>query len=308
MTTITTPRPVLVGVDGLPGSAGAVRYAVAEAHRRRAPLLLVHVVPDFFSVGPPVPLSDLEEVGTRLLEREEAAVRRMAPDLTVTTMMPWGERSTGLVKAAESAQLVVIGRETRRGVQRFYAGTTTAAVAAHAPCDVVVVPSFWEEGRPRHRVVVGLKSRQHSAELLSQGLSEAIARDAALVIVMAWQVPDPYFDRIELRTHADEWQAHGQELIAEVTADWRTTYPDVTVESRVVHGAPARVLLEASAGSDLLVVSRRRLALPPYGRLGGVVHSLLRLSDVPVHVVPYAADPPAEDVDLVLETAGAPVK
>ena len=31
----TTTRPVVVGVDGLPGSAGALRYAVAEAGRER---------------------------------------------------------------------------------------------------------------------------------------------------------------------------------------------------------------------------------------------------------------------------------
>ena len=309
MTTTTTARPVLVGVDGLPGSAGAVRYATAEAQRRRAPLQLVHVVPDFFSVGPPVPLSDLERIGADILAREVDAVRRAAPDLEVTTVMPLGERSTGIVKAAESAQLVVIGRETRHGIERLYTGTTTAAVAAHAPCDVVVVPSFWDGTHPRHRVVVGLKSRSHSAELLSQGLAEAMARDAALVVVMAWQVPDPYFDRIELRTHADEWEAHGREVIAEVTADWRTAYPDVTVETHVEHGPPTRVLLDASSGSDVLVVSRRRLALPPYGRLGGVVHALLRLSDVPVHVVPYAAeDPRADSVDLVLEAAGAALK
>jgi hypothetical protein len=48
-----------------------------------------------------------------------------------------------------------------------------------------------------------------------------------------------------------------------------------------------------------MVVSRRRLALPPYGQLGDVVHSLLRFSEVPVHVVPYAADPPAEEQEPV---------
>ena len=44
-----TTRPVVVGVDGRPGSAGALRYAVTEARRRRAPLQLVHVVPDNYS-------------------------------------------------------------------------------------------------------------------------------------------------------------------------------------------------------------------------------------------------------------------
>ena len=59
----TNTRPVVVGVDGEPGSAGALRFAVAEARRRRAPLQLVHVVPTFLSLGPAIPLSDLHRIG-----------------------------------------------------------------------------------------------------------------------------------------------------------------------------------------------------------------------------------------------------
>ena len=112
-----------------------------------------------------------------------------------------------------------------------------------------------------------------------------------LVVVTAWQVADPYFDRVEERTHAQDWEAEGRKVVLEITADWRTAFPDVAMETRIVHGPAARVLLDASADSDLLVISRRRFALPPHGRLGAVGHDLLRLSDVPVQVVPYTADP-----------------
>ena len=178
--TTTPTRPVLVGVDGLPGSSGAVRYAVVEARRRQAPLQLVHVIPDFLSPGPPVPLPDLDRIGVDILEREARSVRQMARDLTVTTALVHGERSTGLVRAAEPAQLLVIGRETRHGIERFYTGTVTASVAAHAPCDVVVVPSFWVDDHPHRTVVVGLKNGRHCAELLSQAFSEAAEREARL--------------------------------------------------------------------------------------------------------------------------------
>ena len=52
-------RPVVVGVAGNPGSAGALRYAVAEAERREAPLHLVHVMP----VAPLAPLTPLAPSG-----------------------------------------------------------------------------------------------------------------------------------------------------------------------------------------------------------------------------------------------------
>ena len=306
--TSPTTRPVVVGVDGRPGSAGALRYAVTEARRRGAPLKLVHVVPDNYSVGPLVPWTDLRRIGADILDQEVETARYQAPDLTITSELALMDRSGGIVKAAESAQLVVVGRETRRGLDRLLTGTTTAKVAASAACEVVVVPSFWVDDHRHGHVVVGVKSSHNNRELLSQAFSEAAARGALLTAVVAWQLPDPYFDRVEARTHAEDWEAEGTRVLEDLAGHWRTTFPEVPFETRVVHGAAARVLLQASGDSDLLVVSRRRLPLPPYGHLGGVVHDLLRLSEVPVLVVPFAADKSDDLEDLVLEEDGVPVK
>jgi nucleotide-binding universal stress UspA family protein len=309
MTTITS-RPVVVGVDGEPGSAGAMRYAVAEARRRGTSLRLVHVVPTYLSIGPAIPLTDLHSVGEEILQKASQTIRDLDRDLDFTTVITHDDRTDGLVRAAEAenAQLVVVGRETRRGLDRLISGTVTAGIAAHAPCDVAVVPSFWVGSDRHHRVVVGVKSRHGSHQLIAEAFAAAAARDASLTVVTAWQLPDPYFDRIEARTHADEWETEGEAVITDITADWRTAYPDVEMHARIVHGSPARVLLDAGTDSDLIVISRRRFALPPYGHLGGVGHDMLRLSDVPVLVVPYAVDPPAIDEELVLEEAGIPVK
>jgi len=301
-------RPVAVGVDGEPGSAGALRYAVGEARRRHAPLRLVHVVPAFLSLGPAIPLTDLHRIGQEVLDKTTRSVQELDPDLDVTSVIAHGDRRDGVVNGAEDAQLIVVGRETRRGMDRVLTGTVTAGVATHAACDVVVVPSFWVDSTRHGRVVVGLKSRYNSHELLAEAFAEASARDAELVVVTAWQLVDPYFDRIQGRTHAKEWEDEGRKVITDVTAEWRTVYPDVSVQTRILHGPAARMLLEASAGSDLLVISRRKLAIPPYGKLGAVGHDLLRLSDVPVHVVPYTVEPAADTEVLVLEEAGTPLK
>ncbi|MBJ7356768.1 universal stress protein [Nocardioides sp.] len=306
--------PVVVGVDGTPGSAGALRYAVAEAARRGASLRLVHVLPVTAPVWPGVPMSgvgdsELRDVATSILEESVAAVRDLAPDLEVVTRLSAGSRSGAVVEASEDAQLVVVGRETQHGVDRILVGAVTAAVAAHAHCGVAVVPSFWSGDHPRARVVVAMKSRANAHAVLTEAFSQARRRGASLTIVTAWELPDPYLDRIEVRTHSDDWEEEGRSVIEDVLTSWRREYPDVAVDVRVQHGRAAEVLLAASRDSDLLVLSRRHRAIPPYGHLGGVAHAILRASDVPVVVVPFtdAHDDPAEDV-LVLEESGAPVK
>ena len=303
-------RPVVVGVDGVPGSAGALRYGIAEARRRGTALHLVHVLPSYPPVWPTVPVAPaaLTRIGAGILERAADEVHRAAPDLVVTTSLGHGSRSAAIVGAARAAQLVVVGRETRHGVDRVLTGTTTAGVAARASCDVVVVPSSWMPGCPHGRVVVGVKTSRNARELLSRAFAEARAHGAELVVVTAWELPDPYLDRIELRTHSADWEADGRRVLHELLADWRADYPDVPVDIRIAHGRPAEVLQRASADSDLLLVSRRRHTIPPYGRLGGVPHALLRLCEAPVEVVSYADDrEPGPVAGPVLEEAGAPL-
>jgi len=244
------------------------------------------------SGGTTIPLSvtDVKRVGTALLDEAAAVAHRLDPQVEVVTHLAPGPAAAALVELSALAQLEVIGRESRRGLDRVLTGATTAAVAARAQCEVVVVPSFWMAEQSKGRVVAGIKAWP-THELLRQAFGETSARGASLTLVTAWQLPDPYLDRIELRTRADDWRAEGQRLLDDVTADWRTAYPDVLVQTRIDHGAAANVLLRASGESDLLIVSRRHHALPRHDHLGGVVHALLRLSDVPVLVVPWSPRP-----------------
>ena len=83
-------RPVVVGVDGAPGSAGALRYGVTEAGRRGVALHLVHVLPTYPPMAPlaPVPVSELRSIGSSVLERASATARDLATQLEVSTGSP----------------------------------------------------------------------------------------------------------------------------------------------------------------------------------------------------------------------------
>ena len=57
--------------------------------------------------------------------------------------------------------------------------------------------------------------------------STPAARSASITAVHAWEMADNYLDDIEARTHADEWQALGEQLLGEALGDWRDRHPDV---------------------------------------------------------------------------------
>jgi nucleotide-binding universal stress UspA family protein len=305
MTQEQSPR-VVVGVDGGPGSAGAVQYAADEARRRGAELRLVHVVPTYVPVSPLAPalVQELTSAGEEILEQARTQLAETTPDLVVSTRRLTGPRIAALVDAADGAALLVVGRETRSGLERLMGAGTTAAVATHARVPVVVVPQQWAVDGSTGPVVVGLKSSMHADELLGAAFRAAAEHDVALVVVHTWRLPDEYLDRIEVRSHVDDWIARGEELAQEALAPWRREYPDVPVSVAVTHDDPAHALVRASEGASLVVLLRRPPA-PVFGQhLGGTARAVIRAAACPVQIVP-GTDLDTEMADLQVEASGA---
>ena len=94
----------------------------------------------------PVEPADLVPYACDVLTLAAEEPRDLAPGLAVSTMLAHGGRVRPIVDGSADAQLVVVGRETRHGLERLLTGATTAGVASTASCPVVVVPGDW---RPR---------------------------------------------------------------------------------------------------------------------------------------------------------------
>lgn len=307
--TSTTP-PVAVGVDGCAGSEGAIIYGVAEAARRQAPLCLIHVMPlalPSWSAPAVVVFPELREAAASILQRALEIVRKTDSTVRVVTRLDHGSRAARLVASAQDAQLLVVGRETQHGINRVLFGATTLAVASRAAAPVVVVPGTWREDGHGGRVVIGLKDRSDARELLGVAFAEADARAGSVHAVTAWNLPDPYLDRIELRTHASEWEDEARQLIEPLLAELRPTFPDVLADFDVVHGNATSVLLSETLTSDLLVLARRPHATLPYGHLGGVAHRVLLRSTIPTLVVPHGPPTSIPDASALHEAAPAGV-
>ena len=273
-------RSVVVAVDGKPGSAGALRYAVDQAVRGDESLHLVHVWPGYLpqDLVPVVAWAELQAEGRAVLDQSTAFARDIAPGLEITTELVVGPRVAGVLAAARGGRLLVVGRSPHHRVEAPRGGTP-AALATRAECPVVVVPSTWTAGPAPGRIVVAMKSRTHARELLSHAFDIAQDRDAKVVVVTAWELYDPTMDREEARDHAAEWEAEGIRVLEELVAEWRGSYPDGAGRPP---GRPRSRRLRARAGVG-------RCGPPPHGpspALRAAVRTPRR------HRSPCAADEP----------------
>jgi len=150
---------------------------------------------------------------------------------------------------------------------------------------VVSVPRDWTGGE-RGQVAVGVRAAGNAGDLVEAGFAVAEARGARLLVVRAWQLPDPYDEVVSARSRPDVRAREIEEELDPLVEEHRAGHPSVPVELSVVHQQPAHALLRAAAVSDLLLLVRRPHGLPFLGHFGGTGRTVLREARCPVEVLP----------------------
>jgi nucleotide-binding universal stress UspA family protein len=130
-----------------------------------------------------------------------------------------------------------------------------------------------------HRIVVGVDGSDSSKRALAWAVRQAQLTGAVVEAITAWEFPYATGYPVPMPDVDFEDLATGilTDAIAEVSAGAGA----VAIRSRVAEGNAARVLVDASAGADLLVVGSR-------GH-GGFVEALL--GSIGQHCVHHAACP-----------------
>ncbi|MBY5162776.1 universal stress protein [Salsipaludibacter albus] len=134
---------IVVGIDGSPHAARAVRWARDEARAHGAILQVVmawhwgdqrHVDPD----APFDPTYDQEAARETL---EAFVAQALGDDLDgVEAVAVLDLPARALLEQAEDADLVVVGSRGRGGFAGLMLGSVSQQVMTHAPCPTVVVP------------------------------------------------------------------------------------------------------------------------------------------------------------------------
>ena len=306
---------VVVGVDGSPGARLALAWALSEAARRGATLLVLSAFPvesywlDPYFLDPgrieavrqETETRSRDAVGEALREPEVAAVPGAAAVPVHVLAVP-GPVAPALVQHSATADLLVVGSRGRGGVRSTVLGSVALHCAASADCPVVVVhPAAGgaRTGASGPRVVVGLDDSPHGRAALSTAVAEAVRRDARVQAVLAYEVPNYWSEMYaaltpppgERRAQALE---RARRLVEDVLTDDEARGPvhhEGLVDVSVQEGPAGEALIRDAAGAELLVVGSRSHGTLQGMLLGSVALHCAVHAPCPVMVVRPAARP-----------------
>ncbi|WP_063792452.1 universal stress protein [Streptomyces atriruber] len=289
-------RSVVAGIDGRPESLAAADWAAREAVYKGRPLLLVHA----WSRSP----YSMVSVAANTAQRAEAErvlnaaadrIARACPGLRVKTDQVEGPAVTALSRLADGAELLALGRRTKRSPAGLPGGSVARGVISRVERPVALVRAGEGQGRSAHvprtgDVVLGVDLGNPCAEAIGFAFEEARLRRCGLRVVHAWSDPptsEGEATEIGL-VEAEHREEERSGLLTAVLKVRRGEYPEVPVIESVRRGKASSTLLRDTDGADLLVVGHRLGAHPYLGlHSSPTVHAVMQHARCPVVVVPH---------------------
>ncbi|SBU92511.1 Nucleotide-binding universal stress protein, UspA family [Streptomyces sp. Ncost-T6T-1] len=290
-------RQVTVGLDESPESRAAALWAAREAAQRGAALRLMHV--EEWPITPEIPLTSTQSLVERyetLLRETADRARRDRPGLEVTTELVQGRAVEELTRAANEAEVTVLGSRGLGGVVGFLVGSVSLGVIGKVRSPVVLVrrPEEADAAVPTEapadtgaRIVLGVDLDHPCDALLSFAFGQADRGNAALQVVHSWALPPAYGYAAILGPGVGSGLGQrAAEGLTELLRPWRAEFPRVEVVEKAVMGPAADELVRASRGAGLVVVGRRGSRALGF-HIGHVAHAVIHHSTAPVAVVPF---------------------
>lgn len=284
---------VLVGTDGSRSALEAVETAALEAARRGTRLVVAHAfLWPLFRVDLEPSVYGPTESGLRrqaqiVLDTAVARAQAVAPGTEVSGELITGEPLVVLATRSRGAELVVVGSRGTGGFSGLVLGSVAVHLAAHASCPVLVVRGRDEPDGP---VLLAVDGSPDSDAAVDFAFAEARTRGAALVAVHAWTPRSGPGDLTFAFHDAEKVREEAEHVLDGALARAAVRHPGIGAEPRLLRGKPREVLLEESAGAQLLVMGARGRGGFAGLLLGSVSQALLHHAHCPVAVVRNTAD------------------
>lgn len=136
-------------------------------------------------------------------------------------------------------------------------------------------------------VLVGVDGSHGSRKALTWAAAEAADHGADLVVLNVWEQPVPpaVGSGSAPSGAVPDWRQEASQALLRVITQELGENPPVAAQPRVKHGRPAEILIEESAGVDLLVVGTRGRGGFAGLLLGSVSQQVAAYAQCPVTVV-----------------------
>lgn len=285
---------VVVGFDGSPGGAAALRWAAGDAVSRNCRLRVVRAwqwdeeLPGLMRSLKP---ADMETVAWN---RTWATFCDVCPDLSrrpdvLEVEISGDEPGRAILSGSHRAAVIAVGRRRLRARERVFVGSVSDFVLETASCPVVVVPSAQRltERSSHELIVVGVDGSSEARGALAFGAGPASRRNAGLAVVFA------QFEHLTRGKGANETliprePMDGQHrLLREAAEQLRclSGASGVPLELRLGTDEPGPCLVAAAASGQLLVVGSHGRGWLGRLALGSVSRYCVDHATVPVAVV-----------------------
>jgi nucleotide-binding universal stress UspA family protein len=293
MTNVSKHPGIVVGVDGSPGSIGAVQWAARAAELRNVSLTLVHVVPPtagawLDSSLLPAWMHALRKEGRQVLDDALKVAQECCQHgpASIHCEMPSATCVGALVDLSKDADLIVTGCLGTGTLRGRHLGSVSSGLVHHAHCPVAIIhngaPLTSDSAAP---VLLGIDGSPESELATAIAFDEASRRKVGLVAIHAWSDVS-VFDSVH-DMHGARWpelKSIEDETLAERLAGWSERYPDVSVRRVVVRGEPAHQLVDQSESAQLVVIGSHGRGGFAGMLLGSVSAAVVLLARVPVIV------------------------
>ena len=259
---------VVVGVDGSGPSDAALRWALHRAMRTGATLIIEHVIGNSWS--DPTDRHEANEAttaGGRILADAIRTAQSISAAITPEVRLVRGRARFSLAQDSGPNDLLVVGTHKTGFIRGRVLGTRSMAIAAAAPCSVVVVPQDFV--MLRSGVVAGITHVSSSNAAVRTAAAEASSLGQELSIVFA--APHHTYDSAEARAVL----VRGVGLAHDVS-------PSLVIRSRHAVRGPVEALLDAGRHASLLVLGG---GCDPGSFVGSICHEVLLNITCPVLLV-----------------------
>jgi nucleotide-binding universal stress UspA family protein len=282
-------KKILCPVDFFPASDNAFKYAAGLAANYDATIHLLHVVTPIpptayqYVVDPSDIMSAIQASSAEEMDKLVAGLK--GTGVRTETQLRLGDVYDEIKQAIEEVKpdLIVMGTHGRRGVERWFMGSTTEKLLRHSPVPLVTIGATGEKPlTPPRRILVTTDFSEGTSDALAFAFSVAQENESEVTLL---HVVNDIAGDVSRRYRDSLINGVRKQLEDMVPAEARNWCNIVTrVETGVPHRIIKRVLEDERI--DLLVMNIHGKGMLDRALLGSTADRVVRTAGCPVMLIP----------------------